>query len=487
MGDAIWVACATGELVSLPASGGAATASWTVERDLRDVVVTNGSLAVTEFRSAQLLRINGIDGTITRRDTMPVVGAGVTPPPFAPHVAWRAVEGPSGTMVVAHQEHSTQNISTDVPGGYGQGLESGAIMAECTVIGPDGNVQNTVALQAVLPVDVAVSPDGSFAAIVGAGDSFAPGLPALTIVPLAQADTDGGFDIDAALIAPDPTFAPAPAPPPGFSLPSSNATVKLPVGDQAVAVAFDGQGNVLVQTREPAGLWIIPVPVGAAVVQGAWAAPTTSISLSSLTRDDTGHDIFHASAGALIACASCHPEGGDDGHVWTLDNQPRRTPSLRGTIAGTAPYHWPGDEADLPTLTNDVYNGRMSGQPLDPGQMSALGNWIQNIPAPPAPSWVDSAAAARGSLLFARADTACSTCHSGAKLTNNQTVDVGTGGSFQVPPLVGVGWRTPLFHDGRAQTVADRFAAGSVTPAHGNISALSVAEISDLTAYLDTL
>ena len=57
---------------------------------------------------------------------------------------------------------------------------------------------------------------------------------------------------------------------------------------------------------------------------------------------------------------------------------------------------------------------------------------------------------------------------------------------FQVPPLVGVGWRTPLMHDGCAAAVADRFGACS-TPGHGSIASLSAGDISDLVAYLETL
>jgi DNA-binding beta-propeller fold protein YncE len=45
--DLVWVACATGELVGLPAAGGDATIRWVVQRDLRDVVVTDSGLAVT--------------------------------------------------------------------------------------------------------------------------------------------------------------------------------------------------------------------------------------------------------------------------------------------------------------------------------------------------------------------------------------------------------------------------------------------------------
>jgi cytochrome c len=244
---------------------------------------------------------------------------------------------------------------------------------------------------------------------------------------------------------------------------------------QITAVAFEPDGDVLAFSREPAQLFL---------VSGGLA--TSTLGLSTTSRDDTGHDVFHTQAGAMIACASCHPEGGDDSHVWLLDGNQRKTPSLRGTIAGTAPYHWPGDEMDFPTLVNDVYITRMSGAQLDSDQMTALTSWAEAIPAPPAPSWVDASAVAQGKALFERSDTQCATCHSGSKFTNNATVDVGTGGGFQVPPLVGVGWRTPLMHNGCAATIADRFGA-CATSTHGNTSSLSSTDISNLTAYLETL
>jgi cytochrome c553 len=239
-------------------------------------------------------------------------------------------------------------------------------------------------------------------------------------------------------------------------------------------VAF-ASNELLVQSREPAGLYVF----------NGTSAPTF-VSLSSASRKDSGHDIFHVQAGGMIACASCHPEGGDDGNVWNLDGASRRTPSLRGTIAGTAPYHWPGDMKDLPTLFDDVYTVRMSGATLASDQVTVLTRWVEAVPAPPAPSWVDSAAAARGKAIFAQASTGCATCHSGAKFTDNHTVDVGTGGSFQVPPLVGLGWRAPFLHDGCAATLADRFGS-CATPGHGNIASLTAGNLSDLEAYLETL
>jgi hypothetical protein len=467
--DLVWVACATGELVALPAAGGVAKQSLVVERDMRDVIATNGSLAVTSFRSADVLRLAS-DGTIARRDKQP---AG---PTFAPHVAWRAVRGPSSSVVVVHQLESTEGIATQQSGAYGGcngGLppmvdagvlddggsnacsadmfanfnavvcqaQPGAVVSTLTVLDANGAVVTNRTFPAALPVDVAVSPDGSSFAAVAAGDAFMNQLGSVF------------------------SFTPCG---------DMTASTVLSNG-QATAVAFSTATDLVVQTREPAQLWFV-----------SKGNTPTAIALSAISRDDTGHDIFHTQAGAMIACASCHPEGQDDGHVWTLNGLPRRTPSLRGTIAGTAPYHWPGDEPTLATLVGDVYTSRMNGQHLASAQEVALEGWVQSIPAPPAPSWVDATSAQRGQAIFADDTVGCAGCHSGAKMTNNVTTDVGTGGLFQVPPLIGVGWRAPLLHDGCATTLADRFGKCS-TPKHGQIGSLSPANITDLVSYLQTL
>ncbi len=492
--DTVWVACATGELAALPAAGGAASIT-VVGRDLRDVILNGDALAITQFRSAQLLRL-AADGTVSRTDSMPSSTGtcstedGGPGPCSASHVVWRAVPGPGGTVVAVHQSESTQSISTKSSGGYGCGgagglvsvpppppdnspggpvtapplppglFGSGPVTSVVTVIGSDGTVSVNQSFNGVLPVDVAISPDGSLIAAVAAGSGT--GDDAVSNVFLFGQENSTTFQN------------------------------QLTVGTgPATALAFDPNGDLLVQTREPAVLWVVPHAAGAADAGVAAVAQVDSgtpwpIALSTISKDDTGHDIFHTHAGALIACASCHPEGGDDGHVWLLDGNLRRTPSLRGTIAGTAPYHWPGDEADLAAIVKDVYVTRMSGAALGTAQTAALSTWINAIPAPPAPTWVDASAAAAGRAIFQRADVGCSTCHSGPKFTNNATVDVGTGAAFQVPPLVGVGWRTPLLHDGCAATIADRFGA-CATPGHGNIASLSPTDITNLTAYLETL
>jgi cytochrome c peroxidase len=218
--------------------------------------------------------------------------------------------------------------------------------------------------------------------------------------------------------------------------------------------------------------------------------PTLSdpISLSTISREDTGHSIFHSNAGAFLACASCHAEGGEDARVWPFDIGPRRTPSLRGTLAGTKPYHWSGDLKDLPALFDEVYVRRMSGSPLTADQVDALQKWLTSLPAPPPMPGLDPAAVGRGQTIFGDPNVGCSGCHSGPKFTNNATVDVGTNGAYQVPSLLGVAWRAPYLHTGCAANLRGRFepACGGGDQ-HGKTSQLTESQLNDLVAYLSSL
>jgi hypothetical protein len=66
-------------------------------------------------------------------------------------------------------------------------------------------------------------------------------------------------------------------------------------------------------------------------------------------------------------------------------------------------------------------------------------------------------------------------------------VFVGTGEPFRVPSLVGVRWRAPYLHDGRAPTLRDRFGPNCGGDLHGHTSQLTQSQINDLVTYLDTL
>ncbi len=477
--DNVLVACATGELVTVPAAGGAAKVVM-LERDLRDVIVADGAIYVSKLRNAELLTLTS-DGTITDRLRPPQSSTGMDPA-----IAWRAIKLPAssgGGIAMVHQRARTSPVSTQ-PGGYGEGSTPNcdSSIVESTISTFTANsfagapasaplLQAPIAAplipQAVLPVDVAVSSDGQMFALVAAGNGKSPGLPSLLLVQAAaMAMGDQGGCVNPAIAA----------------VPSSLADTA-----QAVAVAFTAGGKLVVQMREPALLEVFD-PSTAAQSNGPLAAIQT-ITLSNISREDTGHSIFHSNAGGFVACASCHAEGGDDGRAWTFDTSgARRTQSMRGTIAGTAPYHWDGDMSDLNKLSHEVFVNRMSGDELQPDQVSALQRWLFAVPAAPSAAVPDAAAVTRGQALFFDSSVGCNSCHAGPRLTNNATLDVGTGGPFQVPSLIGVGWRAPYLHDGRAATLKDRFdptIGGGDT--HGHTSGLTSAQVDDLVSFLETL
>jgi hypothetical protein len=102
-----------------------------------------------------------------------------------------------------------------------------------------------------------------------------------------------------------------------------------------------------------------------------------------------------------IACASCHPEGHEDGQVWTFAGLgPRRTQSINGGISRTEPFHWSGDMNDFGKLAHDVFNSRMAGPSLTNEHVASLFRWIDKIPRLEAPPADDLAVVERGRALF---------------------------------------------------------------------------------------
>lgn len=319
---------------------------------------------------------------------------------------------------------------------------------------------------AVLPVDLATN--GREYAIVAAGNGHTSELPQVFVHrlrPRASAppssSSSSGFGGGGS-----------------FGLGASADCAQMAKGflpGQAVAAAYDGEDQLLVQSREPAVLYIMTPDR-----QRVWK----EIPLDSESREDTGHAIFHSNSGGFLACASCHAEGGEDGRTWQFIEGPRRTPSMRGTIANTAPFHWDGTMEDMRHLVDHVFSTRMSGPQVDDAQVDTLKTWLFKVPPPPRLE-LDAPAVERGQALFTQ--RGCATCHSGAALTNNETHDVGTGGAFQVPSLVGVAWRAPFIHNGCAKTMKDRFDGACGGDKHGDIAGLSSAQIADLSTYLESL
>jgi hypothetical protein len=244
-----------------------------------------------------------------------------------------------------------------------------------------------------------------------------------------------------------------------------------------VAVAWQSDRRIVVQYADPPALVVMSVPV---------ASYEKFVLLGERNGDETARRNFHQGTLRGLACASCHPEGTDDGRVWNFGSAGvRRTQTLGGPLLASAPFHWNGEHPTLASLVDDVFVERMGGVPLGPAEVDALGAWLDAVPAAPIPDAPDRASVARGEALF-RDRFECARCHLGGGGTDSRSHDVGTGGLFQTPALRGLVYRAPYFHDGCADDLDARFAECH-TPEHGDLDGLSASERDDLVAYLSSL
>lgn len=439
--DRVLVACKSGELVWFEPTAPEAERSVQVARDLRDVVVDGDRLLATTFRLSEVFVI-GRDGTLgakLRPNTLSDdSGAGV----HEPHVARRMQRLSDGRIFVQHQRSDVSSLSVSSYGvatGCGLGvtqntvsiLAPGAVTFTSTGIDPAGFM-----------ADLAVSPDGA---------SYA----ALNIVLDETQVTLGNF---AARVTSSPCAA------------LFEPTYFFP--GQVTAAAFDGTSNLILQSREPAALYV-------------GVSDTAPVVLDTDSRKSTGQIIFHMVTPSGAACASCHPEGGDDGTTWFFQEQGlRRTQSIWGGVLETAPFHWQGDLADMSALMLDTFVARMEGEVPSLTQVEALATFVESLPSPASPSVADADAVSRGKEAFSR--RGCSSCHAGSLYTNNLSYDVGTGGIFQVPSLLGVAYRAPYLHDGCARTLEERFGRCGGDN-HGDLTDITESEISDLIQFLESL
>lgn len=517
--DAVHVACAGGELVTFAAAGGPATRTLHLDRDLRDVIVSGSNLLVTRFRTAEILTIDAtgaiinraVPPTVPRLDFGSMGGGGVGSGEFQapPSTAWRTIAMPDGRVVMSHQRRVKSSLDSEQPGGYGGSCGGGPVEDAITVVDPGGATPGGAAPRAVarigrgaLPVDIAVSRSGDKIAVAVAGSREVVVVPS---VALSMTDDDQCQPPD-----PQPCGTPTPGDDEGGGGAGdgmgSGGDVPTTMGgeccpdkdrdgrcDDGDDDDDDGDSQRLGPPTSlgwtPSGDLLAYYPEAPAlIVRIAGGAMTRRIDLPGAPHNDAGRNVFHRQTTLKIACASCHPEGRDDGIVWNFAQEgARRTQSLAGHILERAPYHWTGDENTLPVLLDDVFAKRMSGGTLTDRQKGALGPWLNRVPAP-APFAGDPAAIARGQDIFETPSVGCVACHNGALMTNNNRVDVGTGGMFKVPSLLGVGARAPFLHNGCAATLMDRFGSCAGAPGvHGNTSQLTQAQLADLVQYLESL
>jgi YVTN family beta-propeller protein len=207
-----------------------------------------------------------------------------------------------------------------------------------------------------------------------------------------------------------------------------------------------------------------------------------------------------------FSCRSCHPDGHVDGLSYDfdtsgigdnlLDNR-----SLMG-VAGTEPFKWNGKNPTLEVQCGPRFaKVLMRTDPIPEKELLDLTTYIKSLP----PHRVATRSAdgqltpsqERGKAIFFATKTPdgkeipherrCSTCHRPPLYTVRLSFDVGTGGMFDTPHLVGIAASAPYLHDGRAKTLEELWTTFNTNDLHGVSSYMNKIQLNDLIDYLKTL
>ncbi|MCA9606704.1 MAG: hypothetical protein KC619_13960, partial [Myxococcales bacterium] len=314
--ERLWVACASGELLTLPPSRSPVETVFLLEDDLRDVLVGADRLYVSRFRSAELLEVDPDGGDVLARRQAPEQTREILmrPEPTTaiaqPNTAWRIRFDASGDVVMLHQTSISTPIEVEMSGYSGDECGGG-------VVGPAISVFSTTTedvfggstvSNAVLAVDLAVD-------------------DASSRYHVAAAATDAlflGFGMGAISVPTETVGERCLFGEENFGLRSRG------VGESARAVEIMPDGRMVALFADPLRV----VVDGTVEFQGR------------PHQVERGFELFHTATPSMTACASCHPEGGEDGHVWDfVGTGVRRTQTLLGGLLETAPFHWAGDQA----------------------------------------------------------------------------------------------------------------------------------------------
>lgn len=425
--DGVVVACASGGIAEHDGDG-RLRRTGSAMRDARDIVLDGDKLWVTTFRDARIYHVDRQSlETLQSVPTGSIDGA-------LGRVAWRAVRHPRGGVLVLHQLHAVGDTALDwfslhmtSPGTCDRAVDTATSWAFATGEGHVQVVPGAPVAEVSLGVDIATDDDGA-AWIAAAGNGIGePRVVAIDDEPapgVCQSGTVG---------------------------PDRNER-------RTVGVAFHNGRRI--ELHRPFA------------VTRDDDAPRSSVDVEPVA-------LFHDEvAPASIACASCHPEGQDDGSQWALTlDEPvaRRTQQVAGRLDLRAPYHWTGD-LDFTSLLLLV-SATFDGATPTADQADALLGWLSRL-EPVRVTPVGDVGV--GEQVFAT--SGCGDCHQGDALTDNSLRFQGAA-RVKVPSLLGVGYRGPWKHDGCALTLADRFQTCS-DPLHPEMSH-EAAEA--LAAWLETL
>ena len=198
----------------------------------------------------------------------------------------------------------------------------------------------------------------------------------------------------------------------------------------------------------------------------------------------SARDARMAGTGAGVSCATCHFDGRNDGLTWTLQGEPRQTPSLAGPVSQTAPVTWSNDVPSVAAEAQETSQLRMGGEGLTETEALAIQAYVDSVPYPGPRRDRDDVQVVRGEQVFI--DSGCANCHFGDLYTDNNSHEILPGRMMQTPTLRGIAASAPYLHDGSLPTLAAvvQFARSG---AMGDTSALSDDDAAALVGYLESL
>jgi hypothetical protein len=209
-----------------------------------------------------------------------------------------------------------------------------------------------------------------------------------------------------------------------------------------------------------------------------------------------GERLFHKSSERKIsrdgrACASCHPDGRDDGLVWSTPDGPRQTIHLAGRVEREAPFGWLGKHGSLKEhMTITMRN--LKGTGLDDSELGALASWLRAMRGPPRAKVASlGEKELRGRELFNSSALQCGSCHAEKTgFSDRESHDIASATpadisrQFLVPSLRFVGGTGPYFHDGRYASLGELLEKNDKM---GDTKSLVQEDRVALEAYLRTL
>ena len=206
-----------------------------------------------------------------------------------------------------------------------------------------------------------------------------------------------------------------------------------------------------------------------------------------------------------FSCRSCHPDGHVDGLSYDfdtsgigdnlLDNR-----SLLG-VAGTEPFKWNGKNASLEIQCGPRFaKVLMRTDPIPQKELLDLTTFIKSQPPQRVTRNEDGTltpSQERGKAIFFATKTKngteiphekrCASCHRPPLYSVRLSFDVGTGGTFDTPHLLGVANTAPYLHDGRALSLEEIWTLYSTNDSHGVTSYMNKIQLNDLVEFLKTL